>query len=529
MQYKKKLDFFLGQENEYSGFNVRMYDALYNDLDISPLFSPVDFFEITYNEFLFFYHHCGNYIEITEHFKDFVADVSKRYYILYYLSQLINIEYADKDTGRYIVRHEDIVLSSCAYINKLFKKSEKEFDDLNKKQQVIHNGQVDQILWQYPQWDKTDFVADQKKYRHFLREGIRKNKANEIEGFPYYEIRTGETVCARFSPTEYFNLLTYDIELPKTNEEPDWEIRIKALKKIKSNIKTLIVGITTTNDIGKKYKDFFDIGELLSNVDVYIENVEAALDLKGSNPGKGINANLKPVSSDEQKLSFNPKTYGKDEIINILNFCATQIEKWQIDNTLNDLFNDIPDNGKSYVYSNRFEFLQKLRIELENNSIIFSNDEAKFREIEKWTVEKMGEKVITQVSPLKFEVNKVSSSKQSGSKPTIANSGIEKFKDIFVEEAWEKYVTALEKTSPVLFTGEWRFIGNRKKHIGVVCSWFKDLQGKGIIKQNISRSKLASVLNQELQDFNMGTDGKTFDNISAEYAKFKQQLTDLTT
>ena len=42
MQYHKKLNYFL-KDHEYSDFNVRIYRMLYNDLDISHLFEPVDF------------------------------------------------------------------------------------------------------------------------------------------------------------------------------------------------------------------------------------------------------------------------------------------------------------------------------------------------------------------------------------------------------------------------------------------------------------------------------------------------------
>lgn len=98
------------------------------------------------------------------------------------------------------------------------------------------------------------------------------------------------------------------------------------------------------------------------------------------------------------------------------------------------------------------------------------------------------------------------------------------FKEIFTSPGWEKYINVFEKTQPALLSKDWEFIGNRRKHIGVICSWIKELQGTGIISQTISRSKLATVLNTELKQFNMGTDGKTFDNISKAYDNFKPQL-----
>lgn len=104
----------------------------------------------------------------------------------------------------------------------------------------------------------------------------------------------------------------------------------------------------------------------------------------------------------------------------------------------------------------------------------------------------------------------------------------ELFEDIFTTPDWEKYIMALNKTEPPILDDKFVFIGRPKLHKGVVCSWIKHLQDKGLIKPNINRSQLASVLNKELKDFNLGKDGKTFDNVSNEYEKnFKNQLSDL--
>ena len=82
-----------------------------------------------------------------------------------------------------------------------------------------------------------------------------------------------------------------------------------------------------------------------------------------------------------------------------------------------------------------------------------------------------------------------------------------------------------EKTKPALLNSNWQFIGNPKKHKGVICSWIRDLQLQSVIKLNISRSELAQVLNNELQDLNLGKDGKTLHNLSAVYKKeFKGQI-----
>jgi hypothetical protein len=103
------------------------------------------------------------------------------------------------------------------------------------------------------------------------------------------------------------------------------------------------------------------------------------------------------------------------------------------------------------------------------------------------------------------------------------------FNSIFLSSDWRKYISAFEKTVPPLLSNDWTFIGNRKKHIGVICGWIYELKSKGIIRQTSSRSKLASILNTELKEFNMGADGKTFDNTSREYTNgFKSQLLDIT-
>ena len=104
----------------------------------------------------------------------------------------------------------------------------------------------------------------------------------------------------------------------------------------------------------------------------------------------------------------------------------------------------------------------------------------------------------------------------------------EQFDEVFTDKQWEKYINVFQKTTPPLLNDKWEFIGNRKKHIGVICSWIKDLQNKGVIKQNLSRVDLAKILNHEIKNFNMGSDGKTFDNISNEYEKFKNQLISIT-
>ena len=132
--------------------------------------------------------------------------------------------------------------------------------------------------------------------------------------------------------------------------------------------------------------------------------------------------------------------------------------------------------------------------------------------------EKLGE------LPASLDSNK----QRTEQKPKPAKIDYQSFNDIFVVTDWKKYAVALQKTTPPLINGSWEFIGKPKKHKGVICAWFKHLQYKGTIKQIVSRSQLAAVLNNEIKNFSLGKDGKTFDNISNEFDKnFKDQLLDI--
>lgn len=91
------------------------------------------------------------------------------------------------------------------------------------------------------------------------------------------------------------------------------------------------------------------------------------------------------------------------------------------------------------------------------------------------------------------------------------------FKDIFVNGHWQNYIDALSKVDNPVISSDYKFIGKDKKHKGVICSWIKELQVKGIIKGTYSRQELATILNHEIVDLNLGKDGKTFDNYSLAY------------
>lgn len=108
-------------------------------------------------------------------------------------------------------------------------------------------------------------------------------------------------------------------------------------------------------------------------------------------------------------MKIGYSTYGKEELKRLLNFCATQIEKWQIPNELDKALENIPweepdrskpgSNKKIYVASDRFNFLMQLRNELENNVLLFADQQAKFQQIDKWVIAKMKEKVKSDVQP----------------------------------------------------------------------------------------------------------------------------------
>jgi hypothetical protein len=101
----------------------------------------------------------------------------------------------------------------------------------------------------------------------------------------------------------------------------------------------------------------------------------------------------------------------------------------------------------------------------------------------------------------------------------------EKFSDIFASTDWNKYIEALKNSEPKLISEENEFIGKPKLHKGVICSYVKELQTKNIIKFTVNRKQLSHVFNNEIKNLNLGSDGKTFDNISNAYEdNFKEQL-----
>jgi hypothetical protein len=282
MRFIKKLAYFLGEGNEHAAFNIRFYEQLYHEIDISDLYEPVDFFERARNEYLFFYHHSSDYVAIVEHFTDLQLDTPRQYYLLYYLSNLISKEYADKENGAFIIRHEEVVLSSVAFINKLYQETKKAFDKESRRTTV--DEKINHHIWQYPAWDKNDFVASQVDYKVTLNTFLFKDERGNPHEQPYYVLKKGDMICARLLPIEYFRLLAYEISIPQARNETGLPLRISRLKKIKSDFNTIATDIITTDDIGKKYPTFFDVSEIAKHIDVYVENIESAMALKAHLP-----------------------------------------------------------------------------------------------------------------------------------------------------------------------------------------------------------------------------------------------------
>jgi hypothetical protein len=109
------------------------------------------------------------------------------------------------------------------------------------------------------------------------------------------------------------------------------------------------------------------------------------------------------------------------------------------------------------------------------------------------------------------------------SKPVTETSPA--FKDIFLAMDWKKYIDALHEVDNPVISIDYKFIGNAKKHKGVIASWIKELQDKGIIHKKYSRKHLAEVLNSEIKGLDLGKDGKTIDNYSLAYEnEYKSKL-----
>jgi hypothetical protein len=121
-------------------------------------------------------------------------------------------------------------------------------------------------------------------------------------------------------------------------------------------------------------------------------------------------------------------------------------------------------------------------------------------------------------------INEMSTNSFNGSiVVTKAADKAENLGGIFNTDEWRIFIDALVKAEPPHLDSNWCFIGERGGK-GVVCSWIKELQYKGIVKPHLIRSQLASILNTSIPGINIGKDAKTFDNQSKLYEKQKNSL-----
>jgi hypothetical protein len=153
-------------------------------------------------------------------------------------------------------------------------------------------------------------------------------------------------------------------------------------------------------------------------------------------------------------------------------------------------------------------------------------------EIEKFITEKSYSKYKDIISHYKECINSKEHKQRNKSKNDYAQTIDpipQYFSEIFIEADWRKYIDALTQTNPAILNSEQEFIGNQRKHKGVICSWIIHLQNKSKIKASINRSQLATVLNNEIKNLNLGADGRTFGNHSNLFDdNYKKQLENLT-
>lgn len=116
---------------------------------------------------------------------------------------------------------------------------------------------------------------------------------------------------------------------------------------------------------------------------------------------------------------------------------------------------------------------------------------------------------------------KISSKNKLNENPTLEDEAKKTtattFKEIFTVNDYEKYINALHQVENPVIDENWNFIGKQKGSKGVICNWIKELGNKGLINSKYNRQVLAAVCNNEIKDFNLGKDGKTFDNTSKIY------------
>lgn len=237
----------------------------------------------------------------------------------------------------------------------------------------------------------------------------------------------------------------------------------------------------------------------LDKINVEIETHKLASELKRGRDKSGNDSKQKFFTDEDFQLML--VELFKLELFQIEDFLEYQFSLAYITNTMSKF------NWLTALKKNTIHYVPK-----------DEDQEIKLQMIDKWHMDKT-KKLFNQ-------------NKQDAAAPTKSDleqkkkvATIKNFADIFDSEDWAKYVSVLEKTVPPLINSKQEFVGNPSLHKGVVCSWFKHLQNKGIVKLSANRSQLATVLNNELKNFNVGREGKTFDNVSSQFEKiFKPQL-----
>jgi hypothetical protein len=216
----------------------------------------------------------------------------------------------------------------------------------------------------------------------------------------------------------------------------------------------------------------------------------------------------------------NTTTYGITSLWQLQNFIRQFNQNLKILDVTEvrlylEALNTLPSTEAEIMANRKLLFLKSNKIDAEYLGELFSPKDQLYishlEELRKYPTQTTNYR--SEVSPIKVT---------STDRITIEATT---FKEIFIDEAWEKYISVFEKTVPPLLTKDWQFQGRSKGHRGVICSWIKELQIRGKINQKINRRQLAKILNAEIKDFNIGSDGKTFDNVSSTYTSvFENQI-----
>ena len=88
-------------------------------------------------------------------------------------------------------------------------------------------------------------------------------------------------------------------------------------------------------------------------------------------------------------------------------------------------------------------------------------------------------------------------------------------------------IDVLKQVKPPIITDNNTFnLGNRSK--GSIVAWITALKSKGLIKNNLSDTVVANLLNSKFKNFNLGTDGRTLRNFqTTSYNKYYTTILNL--